>query len=562
MKNLVEKNLKLKRKVLVVDDEEIGRDNFANLIDDRYQVLFAENGIEALKVIKDNADTLSLILLDLMMPNMDGYQVLDTLKGDEALCNIPVVVLPTDEESGVKSIKKGAVDFIPKSYTSKEIINARIDRIIQLYESKVLLASTKNDPVSGLLTREYFMKYIDMIDSYAPEKDYDMIAINITKFRAINEIHGRTYGSNLLKQVGESIKKYVEHHKGIACRSYGDTYFIYVPHQENPNELLWEIHVQLRESLQDVSSRMRMGIYSHVDKHIPPSKRADRAMLACNSLKGNYNASVAHYDSTMVEREAYDEKLLTDLERALDEKQFIVYYQPKFKIQGEKVCLASAEALIRWKHPELGIINPSLFIPVLEQNGMIQKLDKYIWQEAAHQAYEWKEKYDVSVPVSVNVSRIDMLESNFVENLTRVVREAGISPSDYIIEINESVYTKDTEKAIDIVKQLRDLGFKIVMDDFGTGYSSLNMISSLPFDSLKLDATFVKHIHENQKDRRMVEIIMEIAKLLNVEVIAEGVEYEEQFELLKKIGVDKIQGYYFSKPVEAGVFESFIEGIS
>ncbi len=559
MKEFVENKLKLKRKVLVVDDGAVERKMLKNMLEEHYDVLLAKNGQEALNLIKENSNTLSVILLDLVMPVMDGYEVLTALNKDEEMSRIPVIVLTADDTAEVKSLRMGAADFIQKPYNIPEVIYARIDRIIQLYEKNNLISATKGDSLTGLLTKEYFVNYVEMIDHYAPDKAFDIIAIDVNKFHLINEIRGRVYGDRILKEIGAGIQHYVDNKGGMACRSNGDTFFICVPHQTNPNELLWEIHVHLKDHLKDISTRIRMGVYSNADRHVDVEKRVDWALLACNSIKGNYGASVAYYDAIMHEREAYDERLLNDLETALEEGQFVVFYQPKYAIQGDKPRLSSAEALIRWKHPELGMINPSIFIPVLEQNGMIQRLDKYIWKAAAEQVVAWREKLGRAVPVSVNVSRIDLLEPNFVEDITQIVRDAGLTPSDYMLEVTESVYSDDSDGIIDIVKQLRSLGFRIEMDDFGSGYSSLNMISTLPFDILKLDIGFVRHIHENPKDLKMVEIIMQIARLLNVKVIAEGVEYEEQHQLLKKIGVDIIQGYYYSKPVDADTFEIFIK---
>ena len=229
----------------------------------------------------------------------------------------------------------------------------------------------------------------------------------------------------------------------------------------------------------------------------------------------------------------------------------------KYAIQSEKPCLSSAEALIRWKHPTFGMVSPGVFIPLFEKNGKIHMLDEYVWRQAAEQVAEWREKFGVTVPVSVNISRIDLMEDDFVGDILRVVSDAGISPEDYMLEITESAYMENSDEIINKVKELRERGFKIEMDDFGSGYSSLNMILTMPIDVLKLDRDFVKNIHEEEKNYRLVEIVMQIAKLWDVKVVAEGVETEEQHELLKKVGVDIIQGFYYSKPVAAEEFEEF-----
>lgn len=234
-------------------------------------------------------------------------------------------------------------------------------------------------------------------------------------------------------------------------------------------------------------------------------------------------------------------------------------YQPKFNIKGDEPRLCSAEALVRWNHPELGMISPGTFIPLFEENGLISRLDDYIWREVAHQIKIWKEEIGMTVPVSVNVSRIDLLSPNYEKNMLELVHDNSLQPSDMLLEITESAYTENSERIIEIANSLRARGFKLEMDDFGSGYSSLNMLASLPIDALKLDMKFVRRICENAKDLRMVQLMIEIAAFLNVPVIAEGVETEEQYRLLKENGCDIIQGYYFSKPLPVDQFSEMIE---
>lgn len=559
MKEFVENRLKLKRRILVVDDEEIERKMLKRILQKDYKVLLASNGEEALSIMREKPETLSLVLLDLLMPVMDGYSLLGEVLKSEELRRIPVIVLTADSSAEVKSLNMGAADFIPKPYDIPEVILARINKTILLYESLNLINATKKDSLTGLLQRKYFMNYVATADNYAPEQDRDILVLDINRFHIINEIHGRKYGNRILSEIGKSIRSYIEDKYGVACRSGGDSFYIYLSHQENPEELLWQIHLNLEDNLGEDKINIRMGVYSHADKSLEIEKRFDCALLACKSIKDNRKGDISYYDIDMHKRENYEEKLMSDMEKGIEEGQFEVYYQPKFAIQTEVPFLSSAEALIRWKHPELGVINPDIFIPIFEKNGLIQKLDQYIWKTAARQVARWKKKFQITIPVSVNVSRIDLLEPDFVETICKIVREANISPAEYMIEVTESAYTEDSQNIIDIVSQLRNFGFHIEMDDFGTGYSSLNMISSLPIDVLKLDMAFVKHIHEDFKALRMVEIVMDIARLLNVKVVAEGVEVEAQHEILKKIGVNLIQGYYYSRPVPAREFEVFIK---
>ena len=219
---------------------------------------------------------------------------------------------------------------------------------------------------------------------------------------------------------------------------------------------------------------------------------------------------------------------------------------------------AFREPLVRWIHPELGVINPGIFIPLFESNGLIRMLDRYVWREAARQTSEWKKKYGCIVPISVNVSRIDMLDSDLVETFNDLVQTFELEFCDLHLEITESAYSEDAQQIIKTVNSLRDAGFVIEMDDFGSGYSSLNMISTLPIDVLKLDMMFIRNVFRENGNRRMLKVIVEIADTLSVPMVAEGVETTEQLNALKEMGCDMVQGYYFSPPRPALEFEKHI----
>lgn len=221
--------------------------------------------------------------------------------------------------------------------------------------------------------------------------------------------------------------------------------------------------------------------------------------------------------------------------------------------------MASAEALIRWIHPELGFISPGAFIPLFEENGLIYKLDSYVWSETAAQIKLMKEIFGVTVPISVNVSRIDIFDPNLEKNLISIVKENDLDPSELLLEITESAYTDNSSQIIKTVENLRSAGFRIEMDDFGSGYSSLNMLSSLPIDALKLDMGLVRNICENDKALTMVKLVLDLAKYLELSTIAEGVEKEEQYLMLKEAGCDVIQGYYFSPPVPSDALEKIVK---
>ncbi len=307
---------------------------------------------------------------------------------------------------------------------------------------------------------------------------------------------------------------------------------------------------------QNANVRLRMGVMPW-QEGLDTALGFNRAWMACNMVRGT-NRHLMVYNDELRSRETYNQRLLNDLRKAVDHREFKVYYQPKFNIQCEPPRLDSAEALVRWKHPELGLIPPGDFIPLYERNGQIEIIDNYVWAEAARQIAAWKEKYGVTVPVSVNLSRVDMFNPKLEEILDGLVKENGLERHSLKLEVTESAYTDNMEELLAVMARLRNKGYEIEMDDFGSGYSSLGALSSLPVDVLKMDRSFVMNIDNDEKDLRLVELILDIARNLRMPVIAEGVETESQMTLLKNAGCDFVQGYYFSRPLPPEEFEAFI----
>lgn len=547
--------------ILIVEDEFVSREILKMTIEQNYDVLLAENGSQALRHIEESGDRLSLILLDLNLPDMHGVDILNMINEKEEVHRIPVIVLTADKEAEVECLDIGAADFIPKPYPDIKIIQARIRHTIELFEKRVIIGQTEFDELTGLYNKEFFYLYVERSDAHSRESLMDAMVLDINHFRMINERYGKDYSNEVLKRIGSRLRVLTAEAGGLACRRDADHFMVYLPHRDDYEELLSTLSEDISGEGNAASIvRLRMGVYPEADKSIEVERRFDRAKLAADSVKNNYALPVGTYDSELNDKNMYSEQLIVAFPEAIEQQQFKVYYQPKFDIRGDRPVLCSAEALVRWIHPEYGFISPGAFISTFEANGLINRLDNYVWRAAAKQIREWSDRLGVEIPVgvSVNVSRVDLFDPDICETLLDIVEECGISQDKLLLEITESAYSEDSKHIIDTVHRLREAGFRVEMDDFGTGYSSLNMLTSLPIDALKLDMQFIRTAFREGGDTGMIAIVIEIAEMLGVPVIAEGVETEEQLNALKEMGCDIAQGYYFSKPVPAEEFEKFL----
>ena len=481
------------------------------------------------------------------------------VREDKKLSHFPIIVTTSETETEVESLNMGAIDFVPKPYPAVSVIKARVLHAIELSEDRDIIELTERDELTGLYNREYFYRYAEQYDLYHKDLAMDAIIVDINHFHMINERYGRAYGDEVLRKIGQQLRDMVSYSDGIVCRRDADTFMVYCPHRDDYQQIIDKASILLADdSTQENRIHLRMGVYQYVNKEIDIERRFDWAKLASDRVRGSFTQAVGIYDDNLRKRQVYAEQLIEDFPTAIAEGQFQVYYQPKFDVRPNTPVLSSAEALVRWVHPELGMISPGVFIPLFEDNGLIQKLDLYVWNETARQISEWKEKFGYAIPISVNVSRVDMYDPRLAGVLQTVVEEHGISVESILLEITESAYTQDSEQIIETVMNLREMGFFIEMDDFGTGYSSLNMISRLPIDAMKLDMQFVRDAFKQGGNTHMLELIIDLSKFLSVPVIAEGVETEDQLHVLRNLGCDIVQGYFFSKPVPASEVEQFI----
>ena len=548
-----------KRTMLIVDDEEVNRLLLGNIFNNDYIILEAEDGEQAWNILQEKKDLISIVLLDLMMPKMNGFDVIKHIKSDPATSQIPVIVLTSEKSMEVESLRLGAADFISKPYDMPEIIFARVDRTVRFFEDKQLISSVERDELTGLYTRRFFLKYCELIDRFHMESEMDGVVADIDRFSLLTEVYGRSFTDKVLKTLADVLHIYAGQHSGIAGHSEDEVFYLYVTRSDDYEKLTKGINERMRNDFPNANIHVRLGIFQRESKSTGLVDVFQYAKIAGDTIKDNFEASFAIYDQELRETTLFKQRLIQDINQALETEQFVVYYQPKYSIQGERPVLCGADALVRWNHKDLGLLTPDKFTSLFEQNGLIQLVYRFVWKKAAGQVKDWSDRLGFTVPVSVRASRIDLFDPKLCDTLSEITESEGIGKKDLHVQIAESAFSEEQDTMIAAAKTLGESGFILEMDDLGTGYSALNILGSLPLDALKLDMNFVGKMHSTPENEKIIEIIMNITRVMGISVTAEGVEAEEQLEKMKGMGCDAAEGSYFSGPVSAEEFEEIIK---
>lgn len=424
--------------------------------------------------------------------------------------------------------------------------------------SEELRRCREYDVLTGLYNKETFCQTVRKCIDSQSSRDHVVICLDIEHFRLINDKYGPDEGNRLLCHVADLFSMLARRHKGHAARIATDIFALYIPGaildiSLIENEVLdWFASYPLDQAVVPA-----IGVNVVEEPSVPVSVMCDRAILALNSIKGNYIKHIAEYHNDIRNDVLEELEIFSGAEKALKEKQFEVYFQPKCSIETGRIV--GSEALVRWNHPEKGMISPSAFIPLFEKSGFILRLDAYVWETACSLIRAWIDSGHKPIPVSVNVSRKDLYAPNLSERLVRLVKKYDIPPRLLELEITESAYTDNTDQMIAVIDRLRADGFIILMDDFGSGYSSLNMLKDINVDVLKIDLCFLEDFNATgKKGSNILESVVHMSKWLNIQVVAEGVETEEQVEFLSRIGCYYAQGYHFYKPMPRLEFEALL----
>jgi EAL domain-containing protein (putative c-di-GMP-specific phosphodiesterase class I)/DNA-binding response OmpR family regulator len=563
------------RKVLIIEDEDDIRDALVRILKvENYQVIEAENGYNGVELALQHLP--DLVICDISMPKLDGFGVLNVLRTHSETTNIPFIFLTarTDKASQRQGMNQGADDFLTKPFTIKEVLGAVNARLVRhaLNNEKIALKlqeSTRrinyleqHDPLTNLPNRVFLEARFNEITN-APYYNLVLMLVNLKRVNLVYNDLGYNVGDRLLVLAIERIRQFLP----------GNIVMAWLPSAQLC--LLVDDSSDLSNVLQLTQESLRLpfevdGYRIYLDPVIGSAncqtddslsidellKRANLAVSLAMKQGGNYH----HFTVAEINKNnRFHQQILleTAMYRALEREEFQLYYQPQVDPYSGRIV--GAEALIRWLHPELGLVSPSSFIRQAEDSGAIVPLGEWVLKTACAQARKWQLEGWESLRISVNCSPVQLVQTDLDKLVNRTLKETSLEPTSLEIELTEGAFLNDFEMAKTAFDKLKYSGVRISLDDFGTGFSSLTYLQHLPFSSLKIDRSFVSNLHRNTGNAAIVSSVIQLAHSLNLQVVAEGVEQEEELCYLKQLGCNLVQGYLIARPLTTGQFEQFLK---
>ncbi|MEC4895769.1 MAG: EAL domain-containing protein [Oscillatoria sp. PMC 1051.18] len=599
--------------IFIVDDNSNNlRILFNFLKSTGFRVLVSTNGEDALRKLTEISP--NLILLDVRMPTIDGFEVCRRLKKNPATQHIPIIFMTAlaDLDNKIQGFALGAVDYITKPFQEEEVLS-RISLHIKLHEltstlqetnqqltqeiaarktaenqlkqlnqqleqrviertrklnetlqklqarEEKLIYEASHDLLTGLLNRAWLMQHLSEIlgTEQLLKRDCAVLFLDLDRFKSINDRFGHLQGDELLKKVAKRLQTSLDSSANIV-RLGGDEFLILLAGKwqlDRLNKIANHLLSQLRNPFYMTNYQVfldaSIGIVPSITSYLQPTavlRDADIAMYQAKAKgRGNYVFLTAKMQTKAIARI----QLEADLQRAIKQEEFCLYYQPIFELATQK--LVGFEALMRWRHPEEGLLSPAKFITLAEEIGQIQALDLLGFRLACEQLKNWQNQFGAQkLPtINVNFSPTQFQKSELFEQISLILNHAEIVPQFIKIEITESVFLETASKAIQFLHQIHNLGIKLCIDDFGTGYSSLSRLHSFPLDTLKIDRSFILRLQENSEGTQIVQTIISLAHNLGIDVVAEGIETEEQLAKLIELECEFGQGYLFAKPISS-----------
>lgn len=547
------------RYILIVEDNDIERELLADILRSDYEVITVPDVIGMLSVLLEKAEYISAIMLDLLMPEIDGFEALRRIRENQIYRQIPVIAATSlhDEESQVKAMSLGANGYVFKPF-NRELLKYTLANAITLREKSALINTLNKDSLTGVLNRKSFFETVTAMVKQEKPGYYILSSFDIENFKVINDQYGIKTGDEVLKGISSLLSEAMEKLGGVCCRYMADKFGVLYPAEYRNSKQLSDLHKKVIESERlGRKIRIRIGRYLVDDTEVPVSAMYDRATLAEESIRGRYDAYIAEYSESMRVKLLNEQKIVNDMSAALKNGEFQPWLQPQYNHATGAVI--GAEALVRWNKGGK-FISPAEFVPIFERNGFIYEMDQYIWEQICILLRRWLDEEKNPLPVSINISRRDLFHQHFIPTLTGIVKKYNIPYSLIRLEVTESAFAEASGQIVAKVGELISLGFIVEIDDFGSGYSSLNTLKDVPAAILKLDMKFFENTANQQRGGNIIESVVRMAKWLGMAVIAEGVEEKEQADYLKSIGCYYIQGYYYAKPMPVAEYEKLLNG--
>ncbi len=421
-----------------------------------------------------------------------------------------------------------------------------------------------HDALTGLPNRPLFMDrlIIALAQASRAHQKLAVFFLDLDRFKDINDSLGHTTGDTLLKAVAERVRRCVREGDTVA-RFGGDEFTLMIPKLENIEDAA-KIAQKIIDTLKIpfVIGDRELFVTTSIGVSISPGDGTDPETLVRNADTAMYRAKDQGRDNYQLYAPAMNARALerlaleNTLRKAVSQNELVLFYQPQ--VDARTRAVIGVEALIRWRHPELGLLSPAIFIGVAESSGLIVPIGEWIMRTACRQIRIWQRRIDHDFRVSVNLSARQFQQPDLLDMIRSAIEEAGVQPSALEVEITESNAMQNAENTMYLLRELKALGVRISMDDFGTGYSSLNYLKRFPIDTLKLDKSFIKDVTTDPSDAAIVSAVIRMAHSLNLQVVAEGVERDEQLDFLVRENCDTIQGFLFSPPLPVEQLESFV----
>lgn len=416
------------------------------------------------------------------------------------------------------------------------------------------------DPITGLPRVNEFFQNVDKFIENNSINGYAMIAAEIEHFKLYNDWYGWSRGNEYLMDIATRLNGVATVLKGFAGYMGGDNFAVFVPHRpEYIEHMVTEIDDYINRVGDMAGFLPNLGLYFVKDgENLSASAMYDRAVLALNEIKGNFIKRYSIYDESMMQEIDREMSVLYEVQKGIENREFVIYFQPQIEIATESIV--GAEVLVRWNSKDKGMISPGYFIPVLEKNGFIANLDKYIWEEVCRWQRARLDRGEQTLPVSVNVSRIDAFSLDLEKTFVALTEKYQIPRSCIKIEMTESTYAEDDYKVGKIAEDLRESGFAVYLDDFGSGYSSLNMLKNVGVDVIKIDMQFLNLNEKNaERGEKIMESVVQMTRSLGIPVIIEGAETEQQIKTVTAMGSRYVQGFYYYKPMSESDFDELLK---